>query len=178
MSVVPHPRQTIPTVLLPEILGFSPQLLLDDVINIANDAVTVAVNAMEEFLQRWAEEYAKKAGEDWDSIQEVEHGLVSFQTLLESHTDIAFDFFEAWSLRNIFAFSPELPIVTRHHEGLNLQETPQREMELMAEIEELRRRIDDVRLQFLNLSCSSRLTSPLATSSETIIHPRYSQVEI
>jgi kinetochore protein Mis12/MTW1 len=142
MSVIP--QRAIPTVLLPEILGFSPQLLLDDVINIANDAVNVAVNAMEEFLQRWAEEYSKTAGEDWDSTQEVENGLVSFQTLLESHTDIAFDFFEAWSLRNIFAFSPELPMVTRHHEGLNLEESPQHEMELMAEIEELRRKIDEV----------------------------------
>jgi kinetochore protein Mis12/MTW1 len=146
MSVTPQSRPTVPTVLLPEILGFSPQLLLDDIINIANDAVIVAANAMEEFLQRWAEEYAKKADDDWDSVQEVEHGLVSFQTLLESHTDIAFDFFEAWSLRNIFAFSPELPIVTRHHEGLNLNETPQKETELMAEIEELRRKIDDVRI--------------------------------
>jgi kinetochore protein Mis12/MTW1 len=143
MSATPQPRGTVPSTLLPELLGFSPQLLLDDIINSANDAVTETVDAMEEFLQRWAEERAEAAG-DWDSTQEVEQGLVSFQTLLESHTDIAFDFFEAWSLRNIFAFPADLPIVTRHHEGLNLEETPEREMELLAEIEELRRKIDNV----------------------------------
>ncbi|EIW85478.1 Mis12-domain-containing protein [Coniophora puteana RWD-64-598 SS2] len=136
------PPPSVPSVLLPEILAFSPQLLLDDVINYANDAITTNVDGMEEFLTRWAQNRTKKPGEEWDSTQEVEKGLVAYQTLLESHTDIAFDFFETWSLRNIFAVPPDLPIVVPHQEGLDLSCPPEREVELMTEIEELRKKID------------------------------------
>ncbi|EGN96188.1 hypothetical protein SERLA73DRAFT_170602 [Serpula lacrymans var. lacrymans S7.3] len=136
---------TVPSVLLPEILNFSPQLLLDDIINHANDAITLAVNGMEEFLQRWADERAAAVEEDWDSTQEVEQGLVAFQTLLESHADIAFDFFELWSLRNIFAIPASLPIVVPHQKGNNLEYPPERETELLAELEDLRRKIDTQR---------------------------------
>jgi len=136
--------------LLPEILGFSPQLLLDDIINIANNAVQDGVNGMEEFLQKWADERTKREGSGWDSTREVEQGLVAFQTLLEYHTDIAFDFFEAWSLRNIFAISSsveegELPVVVPHQKGLDLTCTAERERALMEECEELRRKIDNQR---------------------------------
>jgi kinetochore protein Mis12/MTW1 len=138
------PAQTIPPLLLPEALGFSPQLLLDDIINVANNAVTDGLNGMEEFLQRWADTRAEREGGDWDSTHEVEQGLVAFQTLLEYHTDIAFDFFEAWSLRNIFAVPPDLPLVLPHHEKLDLGQTPEREQELIDEIEYLRNEIDNV----------------------------------
>jgi kinetochore protein Mis12/MTW1 len=142
-----------PPLLLPEILGFSPQLLLDDIINISNNAVQDGVNGMEEFLQKWADERAARQGGDWDSTQEVEQGLVAFQTLLEYHTDIAFDFFEAWSLRNIFAIpngvgEKGLPVVVPHQEGLDLTCTLEREQELMDECDELRRKIDNVRILF------------------------------
>jgi kinetochore protein Mis12/MTW1 len=143
-------KNQTPPLLLPEILGFSPQLLLDDIINIANNAVQDGVNGMEEFLQKWADERAVREGGDWDSTQEVEQGLVAFQTLLEYHTDIAFDFFEAWSLRNIFAIpngvgEGVLPVVVPHQEGLNLTCTAEREQELIDECDELRRKIDNVR---------------------------------
>jgi kinetochore protein Mis12/MTW1 len=146
-------QQPTPALLLPEILGFSPQLLLDDIINISNNAVQDGVNGMEEFLQKWADERAARQGGDWDSTQEVEQGLVAFQTLLEYHTDIAFDFFEAWSLRNIFAIPNEvgekgIPMVVPHQEGLDLTCTPEREQELMDECDELRRKIDNVRILF------------------------------
>ena len=145
------PPPTVPSVLLPELLGFSPQLLLDDVINVANNAVTETVDGMEEFLLRWADERAlTPAGKGWDSSQDIEQGLVAFQTLLESHIDIAFDFFELWSLRNIFAIPNDLPIVAPHQRGLDLGTEPETETELMAEIEELRRNIDNVLLFFLN----------------------------
>ncbi len=136
---------SVPPLLICEALGFSPQLLLDDIINVANQAVQDGVNGMEEFLQKWTDQRAEKLGGDWDGTQEVEQGLVAFQTLLEHHTDIAFDFFEAWSLRNIFAIPPDLPIVLPHQENLDLVATPEREQELMDEIEQLRRKIDAVR---------------------------------
>ena len=54
-------------------------------------------------------------------MHEVEQGLVAFQTLLEHHTDIAFDFFEAWCLRNIFMIpSSDLPIVLSPSRGIGL----------------------------------------------------------
>lgn len=137
MSEPPSAPQRVPPVLLPEALGFSPQLLLDDIINIANNAVQDGVNGMEGFLEKWARE-------EGDSTHEVEHGLVAFQTLLEYHTDLAFDMFEAWSLRNIFAIPPDLPLVLPHQEGLDLTHTPEREKELMDEIADLRRKIDNV----------------------------------
>ena len=137
---------TVPGVLLPEILRFSPQLLLDDIINFANEAITNAVDGLEEFLFRWATDREQRINEDWDSTQEVEQGLVAFQTLLEYHTDIAFDFLETWSLRNIFAIPADLPIVVPHQEGLDLTYPPERETELMSEIDELRKKIDAVSL--------------------------------
>lgn len=130
-----------PTVLVPELLSFSPHFLLDDTINIANDGVGRAVDAMEDFLNRWAETRLEREP-DWDVDKELEQGLVSFQTLLEFHTDIAFDFFEAWSLRNIFAMPPDLPLVAPHHLGLDLDQPPGKEAELLAEIDELWRKIE------------------------------------
>ncbi|KAG5646018.1 hypothetical protein DXG03_004620 [Asterophora parasitica] len=139
------PAKPAAPLLLPEILGFSPQLLLDDIINIANNAVQDGVNGMEEFLEKWAEARTERQGGEWDSTQEVEQGLVAFQTLLEHHTDIAFDFFEAWSLRNIFAIPPDLPIVVPHQQNLDLTHTPEREQELMDDLEELRKKLDNQR---------------------------------
>jgi kinetochore protein Mis12/MTW1 len=136
-------KQT-PTVLVPEILSFSPHFLLDDTINIANDGIARAVDAMEDFLNRWAETRLQHEP-DWDADKELEQGLVSFQTLLEFHADIAFDFFEAWSLRNIFAVTPDLPLVAPHHAGLDLDQPPEKEAELLAEVDELRRQLENVR---------------------------------
>ena len=138
-------QQSTRTVLVPELLSFSPHFLLDDTINIANDGIARAVDAMEDFLNRWAETRLQHEP-DWDADKELEQGLVSFQTLLEFHTDIAFDFFEAWSLRNIFALPPDLPLVAPHHATLDLDQPPEKEAELLAEIDELRRKIENVRL--------------------------------
>jgi kinetochore protein Mis12/MTW1 len=142
----PQPtNQTTHPLLLPEILGFAPQLLLDDIINIANNAVQDGVNGMEEFLEKWVDARSAREGGDWDPTQEVEQGLVAFQTLLEYHTDIAFDFFEAWSLRNIFAIPPDLPIVMPHQQNLDLTLTAEDEKQALEELEELRAKVDNVR---------------------------------
>ena len=134
--------------LICEALGFSPQLLLDDIINTANNTIQDAVNGMEEFLRNWADERLASTqsslGKD-ALMHEVEQGLIAFQTLLEHHTDIAFDFFEAWCLRNIFMIPPNLPVVLPHQEGLDLTTTVEKEQELVDEVEQLRKRLDDVR---------------------------------
>ncbi|KAL4065244.1 Mis12 protein-domain-containing protein [Scleroderma yunnanense] len=170
---------TVPPVLLPEILEFSPQLLLDDIINFANEAITNAVDGLEEFLFRWAADREQRVQEDWDSTQEVEQGLVAFQTLLEYHTDIAFDFFETWSLRNIFAIPANLPIVVPHQEELVLDYPAELETNLMAEIQDLRKKIDAQRRLKRVLSRSTRLSAARARRREKMLaelsflqHPR------
>ena len=139
--------KTTHPVLTCEALGFSPQLLLDDIINTANNAVQDGVNGMEEFLQKWANEKLAKTQSALGSdaiMHEVEQGLVAFQTLLEHHTDIAFDFFEAWCLRNIFMIPSDLPIVLPHQEGLDFTTTVEKEQELVDEVEQLRKYLDEV----------------------------------
>jgi kinetochore protein Mis12/MTW1 len=140
--------KTTHPLLICEALGFSPQLLLDDIINTANNAVQDGVNGMEEFLEKWADERlarTQSALTKEATIYEVEQGLVAFQTLLEYHTDIAFDFFEAWCLRNIFIIPPDLPVVLPHQKGLDLTLTVGKEQELVDEVEQLRKRLDGVR---------------------------------
>lgn len=146
------PQKLIPPQLLTEALGFSPQLLLDDIINVANLAVQDGVNGTEDFLQQRAAQLG-----EMDGTQEIEQGLVAFQTLLEFHTDVAFDFFEAWSLRNIFAVPADLPLVLPHHEHLDPTHTPEREQELIDEVEKLRNQLENVRHKFPFLSLSLTL---------------------
>ncbi|KAF8204345.1 Mis12 protein-domain-containing protein [Mycena galopus ATCC 62051] len=143
MGTSDAPPALIPPQLLTEALGFSPQLLLDDIINVANHAVQDGVNGTEDFLQQRAAQLGETETES--TTQEIEQGLVAFQTLLEFHTDVAFDFFEAWSLRNIFAVPADLPLVLPHHEHLDLTHTPEREQELMDEVEQLRNRLENQR---------------------------------
>ena len=146
MSVI----KAAPPVLLPELLGVSPHLVLDTIVNISNDSVEHCVDAMEKFLVGWDEKRRERVkeigGDDWDSKQEIEQGIVSFQTLLESHMDIALDFFEVWCMRNIFTIPAGLPIVVPHQAGLTLDQPASREQELLAEIDDLRRRIQLVRI--------------------------------
>lgn len=143
-----------PPVLLPELLGVSPHFVLDTIVNISNNSVEHCVDAMEGFLTGWAEKRADRlkgaGGDDWDSKQEIEQGIVAFQTLLESHMDIAIDFFEVWCMRNIFTIPAELPVVVPHQAGLVLDQPASREQELLAEIDDLRRRIQVVRIPFVS----------------------------
>lgn len=168
-GAAPNGTPALHPTLVPELLGFSPQMLLDDIISTAAEAILQCIQAMEPFMQRWADARAinpptpptskdKKKGKrgaerdkerekedaERDALEAVEQGLVAFSTLLESHTDIAFDFFEAWSMRNIFSLPPDLPIVVPHQRGLDLKPRPEEEAELMADIEDLRRRIENV----------------------------------
>jgi len=141
------------SLLLCEALGFSPQLLLDDIINIANNAVQDGVNGMEEFLQKWADERISQDRSSRISTEatthEVEQGLVAFQTLLEYHTDIAFDFFEAWCLRNVFMIPPDLSIVLPHQAGLDLITSPEQEQDVVQEVDVLRKKLDNVPLSLI-----------------------------
>ena len=128
--------------LLTEILGFSPQLFLDDLTNIAHNNVRITVEAVELFLRHWIE---KQDASKLDALnQELETGLATLQTLLDSHTDLAFDLFETWAWRNIFEIPP-IPMVTPHHQGLDLTIPEDEETRLRRELENQRRKLDAVR---------------------------------
>ncbi|CAA7262497.1 unnamed protein product [Cyclocybe aegerita] len=170
-TTTPPTTQAAPPLLLCEALGFSPQLLLDDIINVANNAVQDGVNGMEEFLQKWADERVARGGSSNIDMEttthEVEQGLVAFQTLLEYHTDIAFDFFEAWCLRNIFMIPNDLPVVLPHQEGLDLTVTPEQEQELMDEIDEMRKQLDGQRKLKRMLLRANRTSSRRLKQAQT-----------
>jgi kinetochore protein Mis12/MTW1 len=55
--------------LLTEILQFHPQLLLDDVVNVAYETLYHAVEALEVFLNRWAEERHDAATKEVESVR-------------------------------------------------------------------------------------------------------------
>jgi hypothetical protein len=140
--------------LLPELLSHQPQFILDDIFNVFQDAVISTVEAMQTYSERWAERRAERLtaqghnSDDWDGAEEIEQGLVALQTLLDSHVDLSFDFFEMWALRSIFRVPDEArPVVLPHQRGLDLELRPEREGELLSEIESLRKRIDDVSTQ-------------------------------
>ena len=158
------------SLLLCEALGFSPQLLLDDIINIANNAVQDGVNGMEEFFQKWAAERGPRGEPSQLSADttthEVEQGLVAFQTLLEYHTDIAFDFFEAWCLRNVFMVPRDLPIVLPHQATLDLSVSPDQEEDLIREVNALRKRLDNVYSPLI-LPASTALTTCVISDTQT-----------
>jgi len=61
-------RQNADPMLVTEILGVHPQLLLDDIINGANETIYESVDSLEEFLRGWVEE-KEKAGADGDELR-------------------------------------------------------------------------------------------------------------
>ncbi|EJT99365.1 hypothetical protein DACRYDRAFT_110083 [Dacryopinax primogenitus] len=154
--------------LLTEILQFHPQLLLDDVVNVAYETLYHAVEALEVFLLRWADDRAEAIA------KEVDGGLYAFQTLLESYADTAFDFFEVWALRNVFSFPPadvSLPIILPHHAGLNLILSGPDEDELRSQLDQMRIRVREARKLNVQLRKSNRMAERrLARARERLQH--------
>ncbi|KAF8325843.1 Mis12 protein-domain-containing protein [Cantharellus anzutake] len=128
--------------LLAEILGFPPQMFLDDLTNIAHSNVRMTVEAVELFLRHWID---KQDSSKLDALnKELETGIAALQTLLDSHTDLAFDLFEAWAWRNIFEIPP-IPMVTPHHQGLDLTIPGDEETRLQRELSQKKQKLDATR---------------------------------
>lgn len=136
LSAMSTKKSTVP---LYDVVGFPVPMLVDDLLDIGADATGKATEALESYLN---EQYLPGLPEE--KHEQVLAGLVSFQTLLESHLDKAFDGFEHWSLRNVFAFDPELDIVLEHQKGLDLTVTAEQESKLVGDIEELRQKVQAV----------------------------------
>ncbi|KAG8826703.1 hypothetical protein FRC17_008142 [Serendipita sp. 399] len=157
------------TLLVTELLGYHPQLLLDELMCSMNDTIYDGTARVEEFLNNWIDE-REEAGEDVEPLRkELEHGMLALQTLLESSGDLAFDLFEAWSLRNIFTVSPDLPIVAPHHRGLDLEVPAGRERELNIEVETLRRKVENMRLEYAKIRRSEVQAAHARRKAETLL---------
>jgi len=90
--------------LVTELMGFPPQVLLDDLVNGLHESVHPALESVHTALRTWLN-HTGNADND-DLRLEVEEGMIALQTLLDSNNDIAADGFETWSLRNIFTVQP------------------------------------------------------------------------
>ncbi|KAG8993248.1 hypothetical protein FRB90_000741 [Tulasnella sp. 427] len=154
---------TIQQTILPDILGFAPQLLVDDLLDIGYDAIAKATGALEAYLENnWL------PGRPLEDQNEAYAGLVAFQTLLQSHLDKAFDAFELWSLKNVFALPDpqDVPIVLPHQKGLDLTITEKEETDLTREIEELRAKVDAQKRLKARLLLAVRLSNSRTAASE------------
>ncbi|KAG9118379.1 hypothetical protein FRC07_007130, partial [Ceratobasidium sp. 392] len=129
---------------LTELLGFVPQLLLDDIADAATDTVNNAIDGLEDYLRKWIAAREQQPPSD-DLEAEIENGLLEFHTLLCGHRDMSIDMLETWSMRNVFHVPPELRIVMPHQRGLDLGVLPGRDVKAQVELDVMRRKIEHAR---------------------------------
>ncbi|KAG8705990.1 hypothetical protein FRC09_002639 [Ceratobasidium sp. 395] len=130
--------------MLTELLGFVPQLLLDDIADAATDTVNNAIEGLEDYLRKWLASREQQPPSD-DLEAEIENGLLEFHTLLCGHRDMSIDMLETWSMRNVFYVPPELKIVMPHQRGLDLSAPAGRDVKAQVELDVLRRKIENAR---------------------------------
>lgn len=129
------------TTLITEHLGFAPLTLIDEIINDVNTIMYKCTVGLVEYLESkrdsQIDEIKKELGIDKDvildksqidpkrvfSLEEIELGAASLETLMVSHVDKNFDKFELYTLRNIFTIPPDLVqngwVRLKHHENIN-----------------------------------------------------------
>ena len=67
------PSEPVSSTLLPEILGFHPQLLLDDIINAANEPIYQCTEFVSAFMVGWASERKQRNTTDQEDVsKEIE----------------------------------------------------------------------------------------------------------
>ncbi|EEB08087.1 kinetochore protein Mis12 [Schizosaccharomyces japonicus yFS275] len=86
--------------MLVQLLEFTPLSFIDDVINITNQLLYKAVNAVDRFFS--------SLPSGTTSATEIEEGLHKFEILFENIVDRYYDRFELFALRNIFMIPQEL----------------------------------------------------------------------
>ncbi|KAF8318691.1 hypothetical protein DL93DRAFT_2075571 [Clavulina sp. PMI_390] len=132
------------SLILTEILGSAPQILLDDYTNIPHDNVRQTTEAFEGVLRDWIERDIPEGARREAYLAELERGIIAIQTRIGSHSDFAFDLFEVWVWRNIFDIPANVApyIVMPHHEDLDLTISDKEEEETRSELALLRRRLE------------------------------------
>ncbi|KAK8190574.1 Mis12 protein-domain-containing protein [Phyllosticta capitalensis] len=129
----------VETALLTEHFRYTPLTLIDQIINMINELLQHAVDAIESGLLSTSAEnlgFAAAAAQrnvipDTDGEgrplfpemrREIEEGVHQLETLLEAHVDRNFDKLEIYALRNVFAVPEDLVPWVRlaHYENLRL----------------------------------------------------------
>ena len=138
---------TTQNLLLTEVLGTPPQILLDDYTNIAHENVRQTTEGLEGGVRHWIEREVSME-QRTACLAELESGVIALQTLIDSHSDFAFDLFEVWVWRNIFDVPANVAqhIVMPHHRGLDLTITEKQEIEAHEGLAMLRKRLEAVSL--------------------------------
>lgn len=145
---LPTMDQSTLEILLTEILGVSPQVLLDDYTNIGHENVRHTIEGVEgtihEFINLHEPPLPPSQRERY--LAELESGTIALQTLIDSHADFSFDLFEVWTWRNLFTVPEEAAkwIVVPHQKGLDLTISESEEQETRDELALLRRRLEAV----------------------------------
>lgn len=123
--------------LLTEHLGYPPLSLIDDVINIVNQLLYKCSSAMQQYLLKRMDKdspYTK---------QDIEQGVATLETLLETQVDNNFDKFELYTLRNILMLPQDLVqegwIRLKHQEGIDFEKKDKDSLD--KELKELREKI-------------------------------------
>ncbi|CAE6432040.1 unnamed protein product [Rhizoctonia solani] len=132
--------------LLTELLGFVPQLLLDDLADAATDTVNNGIDGLEVYLRNeWLPKRTSSTPSQEDLEAEIDSGLLEFQTLLCGHRDMSIDMLEAWSMRNVFCVPPGLNIVMPHQKGLDMNTPQGKDVQMQVEMDVLRRKIENLK---------------------------------
>ncbi|CUA70961.1 kinetochore protein Mis12/MTW1 [Rhizoctonia solani] len=139
-------RQPNQNALLTELLGFVPQLLLDDLADAATDTVNNGIDGLEVYLRNeWLPRRTSTSPSQEDLEAEIDSGLLEFQTLLCGHRDMSIDMLEAWSMRNVFCIPEGLKIVMPHQKGLDMNTPQGKDVQLQVELDVMRRKIENAR---------------------------------
>ncbi|CAE7198549.1 unnamed protein product [Rhizoctonia solani] len=145
--------------LLTELLGFVPQLLLDDIADAATDTVNNAIDGLEVYLRNeWLPKRTSSTPSQEDLEAEIDSGLLEFQTLLCGHRDMSIDMLEAWSMRNVFCVPEGLNIVMPHQQGLDLNTPQGKDVQLQVDLDVMRRKIENARRFQTQLKQAERVT--------------------
>lgn len=127
------------TALITEHLGFAPLTLIDEIINDVNTIMYKCTTGLVEYLESKRNSQLDELKKELDkdvildnsqidhkkvfSLEEIQLGAASLETLMVSHVDKNFDKFELYTLRNIFTIPPDLVqngwVRLKHHENIN-----------------------------------------------------------
>ncbi|WWC91543.1 uncharacterized protein L201_006489 [Kwoniella dendrophila CBS 6074] len=146
--------------LIHELVGFHPRALCHDISEAARSEVYHATGSIEDWVRSKGDVNSKLE-------TELNTGLVSLETLLESHVDKAFEKFTAWVLRNAFEFSPELEVVLPWQKGLDFQRGEYITKNLKNGQEEIENELNKLRLK---VEQTRLLSSKLELAEKKITH--------
>ena len=169
------------TRLLTEHFGFQPITVIDDIINVINEIMYRCTEQLEQILinqKLQMEETAnerqrqqrsddiivdanssKSREEKQYSVEDIQTGTATLESLLEHSINRNFDKFEVYALRNVFTLPEDLVsrghIRLKHHEGLHVYDNiAQKDREITQEMLETVRQIQ-YQVEFNKFLCEA-----------------------